>query len=131
MGALSNSGSVTFSLWKADGSVVPEYGSYGMWQSAGYGTATKLYFPYLKSAHLKGPGHKSRLIESYYYTINGASNWNSDAATGKAVVWMRHGNGVTHSLFYDGHADVIKKVPASGVIGTGTVLTYYTSPTEN
>ena len=130
-GVLADSGDI-FIPWASDGSIKWGVGSYGMWQQAwGYNSSKdqKLAKAY-KVNQVKGPSHKIRLMESYYYTPFGFDTyWNVGAAK-KCIIWDRHGNrNASNSLMADGHAEVVQYVPSTAKIGNLTVEQYYARAT--
>ena len=129
-GVLADSGDI-FAPWKSTGEIVWGVGSYGMWQQAwGYNVNTTPGGTYYKISQVKGPSHKIRLMESYYYTPFGFDTyWNIGAAK-KCIVWDRHGNrNACNSLMADGHVEVVQYIPSSAKIGNLTVEQYYARAT--
>ena len=130
---LADSGDI-FTPWAADGSIKWGTGSYGMWQRWGYNAKRRgedKYNPVAyKVSQVKGPSHKIRFMESYYYTPFGFDTyWNTSAAL-KCIVWNdRHGNrNACNSLMADGHVEVVQYVPSTAKIGDKSVESYYTIP---
>ena len=128
-GVLADSGDV-FAPWKTTGEINWGTGSYGMWQRWGYNAnADMTKAVAYKINQVKGPSHKIRFMESYYYTPFGFDTyWNVTAAK-KCIVWDRHGNrNACNSLMADGHVEVVQYVPSTAKIGDKSVESYYTSP---
>ena len=131
-GVLADSGDA-FAPWKTTGEINWGTGSYGMWQRWGYNAkrpGDSGYNPVAyKVGQVKGPSHKIRFMESYYYTPFGFDTyWNVTAAK-KCIVWDRHGNrNACNSLMADGHVEVVQYVPSTAKIGDKSVESYYTIP---
>ena len=115
-----------FTLWKDNGGVREEYGSYGMFRSgSGYyypGGAAPFGF---KASKIVGPSHKGDLFENYYYGPYDADFWNLDY---RGNTWYRHlgGGKRVNVLFYDGHVGIVERMASTVMIGELTVLDYYT-----
>ena len=131
-GVLADSGDV-FAPWKTTGEINWGTGSYGMWQRWGYNAKRRGDSGYnpvaYKVGQVKGPSHKIRFMESYYYTPFGFNPKWDVTANPKCIVWDRHGNrNACNSLMADGHVEVVQYIPSTSTIGNQSVESYYTSP---
>ena len=121
-----SAGPALFQLWKDNGGVQTEIGSYGMFRSgSGYyysgGTAPYGY----KASKIVGPSHKGDLFENYYYGPYDTDYWDLDY---RGNTWFRHlgGGRRVNVLFYDGHVGIVERVSHTAMIGDLTALDYYT-----
>ena len=125
---MTSSGESLFMLWKDNGDVRREYGSYGLYTDAGTGYWKTTDGPNkvkgLKINRVAGPSHKGNLFENYYYGPFSEDFWNLDY---RGNTWYRHlGGGRRVSvLFYDGHVGSVERVPHNAKIGTLTAWNYY------
>ena len=133
--SVSDSDGGYFRPWKTDGSVNTGVGSYGMWQQWGYATSAAALlspvFPFVKSSHVKGPSHKIRWMESYYYTpFTYSTYWNN--LTKPMLVWNRHGYSLrANCLMFDGHATNVGMTAANAAVsGTQNANSYYLTPMQ-
>ena len=123
-----SAGPALFQLWKDNGDVQREIGSYGLYTDAGTGYWKTTDGPNkvkgLKINRVAGPSHKGNLFENYYFGPFSEDYWNLDY---RGNTWFRHlGGGKRVSvLFYDGHVGSVERVPHNAKIGTLTAWNYY------
>ena len=100
-------------------------GGYTHNRNSGYLSKSGRWNEPFRQSRIVGPSHKLAIADGYYYELGSFANcWDPDFGV---MAWFRHGGKSVNTLFYDGHAGVIPRVPRTAVIGGQGVQDYYTT----
>ena len=101
------------------------HGGYTHNRNSGYLSQSGRWNEPYRQSRIVGPSHKLAIADGYYYELGSFSQcWDPDFGV---MAWHRHGGKSVNTLFYDGHAGVIERVPRTATIGGQGVQDYYTT----